>query len=285
MFEFLEQNQLWGQISALLQTKLAQCILVLFFAFLINRLIISHIMRVLNKTMVKHNEDMAGRYETLFHVLKKLFFFIVYFFAVLCIIQILFQVSPASLIAATGVVGVAAGLGAQSLVKDSINGFFLLFENQFSVGELVTIDGFCGTVIELTLRTTKLQNINGDQMTLPNSAITKVINHSRAERGIIVGVEISYEDDIDFALKVLQETGLAAQKELDVLTREPEVWGVASLGQSGITLKLLVHCENGSQFGVEREMLRRIYQAFEKENITIPYQHIMVINQEGRAGK
>lgn len=283
MFDFLKQDTLWGQINALFQTKLVQCILVLLIAFFINRLLISHIMRVLNKTMAKHNEDMAGRYETMFHVLKKLFFFIVYFFAILCIIQILFQVSPASLIAATGVVGVAAGLGAQSLVKDSINGFFLLFENQFSVGELVTIEGFCGTVIELTLRTTKLQNFNGDQMTLPNSVITKVINHSRAERSVVIGVEISYKDDVDFALKTLQEAGMAAQIELEALTREPEVWGVTSLGQSGITLKLLVHCENGTQFSVEREMLRRVYLAFEKANITIPCQQIMVL--KGEAGK
>lgn len=263
--------------STFLSNRLVQGALVLLIAFglnlLINRLVLQ---RIYEKTL-KKREDL--RYDTLFSVLKKVTTGIIWFFAALQLMQVLFRVNPASVIAATGVVGVALGLGTQSLIKDSINGFLILCENQYSMGELVTIEGFTGTVEEINLRITKIRNINGDLFIIPNSAVVKVVNHSRFERGVLTGVSVDYGEDISRVTAVLQAAGEQAAGELGEITEIPQVLGVTELGESGVFIKMLTKCENGAQFMVEREMLRRIKEAFDREGISIPYNHVVVIGR------
>jgi len=117
------------------------------------------------------------RADTLSKLLRSITTYVVWFLAVIQILKVGLNVDVTSIIAAAGVLGIAVGFGAQSLVKDVITGFFLLFENQFSVGEYVTIDNFTGVVKELGLRSTKICGENGDVFTIPNGAIAKVINH------------------------------------------------------------------------------------------------------------
>lgn len=252
--------------------KWVQCAITLLIAFAIAKIIGFFIKRTLRR-------NVSSRSETLIRVSGKLASFFVYMLAVMQCFQIGLGVQPASLIAATGVVGVALGFGAQSLVKDIISGFFLLLENQISVGDLVTIGGFTGTITELTLRSTVIKNYLGDVFIIPNGSIDTVTNHSKSERTVMIDTDISYDCSIELAESVMRDAAKTAYEELDEVVRMPEVLGVIKLGDSGVRLRLSVCCEAGEQFAVEREMLKRIKTAFDDNNIKIPYQHIVTINK------
>ncbi len=265
-------DHLSATISDLLQNKWIQCILVLFIAFLLTKIISAIIRRTLRRSV-------SSRSETLIRIAGKLASFFIYMLALMQCCQLAFSVQPTSIIAATGVVGVALGFGAQSLVKDIISGFFLLLENQISVGDLVTIGGFTGTITELTLRSTVIKNALGDVFIIPNGSIDTVTNHSKSERTVLIDVDIAYSTDIDFATKVMQNVASKANQEITAITKAPEVLGVAKLNDSGVKMRMAVNCIIGEQFAVEREMLRRIKDAFDENGIEIPYQHIVIANK------
>jgi len=169
-----------GILTLVLNSRIFRAVIVLFITVILNKIMSRRIIKLLrkgaDKTSTKADEN---RLDTLFSVLRKVCTAVIYFIGIVYMMQILFNVNPASVIAATGVVGVAVGFASQSLVKDTINGFLILFENQYSIGERVTIDGFCGVVSEINLRATRIKNDEGDIFIIPNSAIVKVINHSR----------------------------------------------------------------------------------------------------------
>lgn len=265
---------MYETVMNFLNLEWVRCIVIIFIAVLLVRVLKHMIKRGVRKSK-------TGRSETLVRVLGKLVAVVIYFFAILQIMEIAFHIQPASLLAATGIVSVAFGFGAQSLVKDIISGFFILFENQIAVGDLVTINDFTGTVEEMTLRTTIIKNVYGDLYTLPNGSITNVINHSRCERGVLVEMQVSYETDINTAIRVMQRTCSDAAKEMEALSGEPEILGVSALGDSAVSIKLMAHCRIGEQFAVERELLKRLKYAFDAEGIEIPYRHIVLAEEKG----
>ncbi len=259
--------------TAVFTSRIFKALVIVVIAVILSKLAAKMIKRAV------HKRDITNRLETLISVFSKIVSFLIYFFAALQICQVLFDMNPTSIIAATGVLGVAVGFGAQSLVKDVISGFFILFENQFAVGDSVTIEGFTGKVSELTLRTTILQGASGDLFTIPNGSISKVTNHSRCDRAVAIAVSIAYEEDIDKAAAVLEQVAKKAYEDIDSLVKEPDVLGVTALGSSGVELKILATCTAGEQFAVEREMLKRIKQAFDAQNVDIPYDHIVVMQK------
>lgn len=266
-------------ITNFLDNKLVQSVIIFIIAVIASKIL----KRIVRHTIKK--QDMSNRTETITRVITRIISAFIYFMAFLSILQTLFNVQPASLIAATGIFSVALGFGAQSLFKDVISGFFILIENQFAVGDLVTVEGFNGTVCELTLRTTIIRNCEGDVFTIPNGSITKVTNHSRGNRGVFVVVSIAYEEDIDNAIRIMKEVAEKADHEMEALNGPPQVLGVSALGSSGIDLKMLANCVAGEQFAVERELLKRIKYAFDAENVDIPYNHIVVVNKEDTLSK
>lgn len=261
-------------ISKLLQNNAVQCLIIVIVAILLVRLLKMSIRRAIRKST-------TTRSETLVRVLGKLVAFIIYFFGILQIMEILFHVQPSSLLAATGIVSVAFGFGAQSLVKDIISGFFILFENQIAVSDLVTIENFTGTVEEMTLRTTIIKNIQGDLFTIPNGSITKVLNHSRCERGVMIELSVAYESDLNVVIRTLETATLCAQKEMPSIHGVPEILGVSALAESAVKIKILAKCEIGEQFAVERELLRRIKSALDESGIKIPYPQVMISERKG----
>ena len=276
-------SEILGNIGAeadkFLGYRIVQAAITAAAAFLLTR-----VTRFIIRRTIDKNDDMKSRVETLFLVFGKCINAIIYFFAFLQICQSVFNIQPASLIAATGVVSVALGFGAQSIVKDVISGFMIIFEDQFSVGDLVTIDDFNGRIHGITLRTTLVKNIYGDVLTIPNGSITKVINHSRETRCILVDVMISYKEDIDRAMKVLNDVCEDFAGE-EYITDVPEVLGVVKLDHSGVVLRVLVSCDIDTQFAAEREILRKIKYAFDNNDVTIPYTHIALVNGENIGNK
>ncbi len=252
-------------------SKLIQIAAVLLIAFIFDRLLVSKtIHRLLKKSILK-NARMEAKFETVFSIMRTFFVVIIYFSAGLLIFQIIFETSASSIIAATGVIGVIAGLGAQSVVKDAFSGFFILLENQYAVGDLVSVDSFMGFVESVTIRTTIIKSFEGDRLIIPNGNLSKIINHSRRDKSIFTKVNISYKEDVNRAIKVLDDICKLATDEMEEITDGVEVLGVGELNPFSVTLMLLVHCRIDAQFRVQRELLRRIRIGFSNNGIKMPF--------------
>lgn len=192
-----------------------------------------------------------------------------------------FGVNIGPLVAGAGIAGVALGFGAQSLVKDVISGFFLLMENQFAVGDLVSIDDgkHLGHVERMTLRITQLRDSEGRAHFLPNGAITKVIVLSKDYSKALVDVEVGYDADLDRVIALLQELGRDMAKALPDLVKEPtDVKGVESFGKDGCTIRTFTKTAPGRQYEAAREYRKRIIQRFRAEGIASPIPQRKVFN-------
>ncbi|MTI46214.1 MAG: mechanosensitive ion channel family protein [Firmicutes bacterium] len=250
---------------------------------IITRIVIKIVSVVIDK-FFKKQRDFKYKMEdrkanTLAAILKSISRYAIYFIAIVPILE-LFGITPASVLAAAGVGGIAIGFGAQSLVKDVITGFFILFEDQYSVGDFIKTGEFEGIVEEIGLRTTKIRAFSGDLHIVPNGNITAVTNRCRGSMRAWVDVSIAYEEDIENALTVLKGLCEDIAKNDDRIVEGPTVLGVSSLGSSDIVISIIAKTKPMEQWAVEREMRKRIKEEFDRKNIEIPYPRRVVINKE-----
>ena len=178
------------------------------------------------------------------------------------------------LIAGAGIAGVAIGFGAQSLVKDFLSGIFMLAEDQYGVGDIIDAGEASGTVEAVTLRTTRLRDVNGTVWHIPNGNITRVGNKSQQWARALLDVGIAYGADIDEAQSVIKQVadGLWREPEWSgKILDEPEVWGIEQLGPDAIVIRLVVKTQPSEQFAVTRELRRRLADAFYHEGIELPF--------------
>lgn len=217
------------------------------------------------------------RIETLKVLLKSLVMYAVYFIALMMVLSIL-GVNTTSLLASAGIIGLAVGFGAQSLVKDIITGFFIIFENYFVVGDYINTAGVGGIVEEMGLRTTKIRDWSGELHIIPNSEITMVTNHSHGKMRALVEIGIAYEEDIDRALKVLQEAADGVNRKLAEKIVEPAiVQGIVNLEASGVIVRVVAYTKPMEQWLVERELRKCLKQALDQAGIEIPYPRQVII--------
>jgi small conductance mechanosensitive channel len=176
------------------------------------------------------------------------------------------------ILAGAGILGLAFSFGAQSLVKDVINGFFMLVENSISVGDTVEIAGKAGTVERITLRVVRLRDVDGTLHIIPNGQILTVSNQTRGWSRAVVDVTVAYESDLDRALAVFREeasrfaTNPGWSKLLD---GPPEVLGVQQLAERGVTIRTLLRTHPGKQWEVARGFRFRILERLGRERIAI----------------
>lgn len=215
---------------------------------------------------------------TIGEVLKSVLKYTVYIIGIGAMLYDILAKIPVALASAGGF---AIGLGAQSLVKDLINGFFVLFEDQYGVGDHVTIGQFSGIVESIGIRTTVLRDFTGDLHLIPNGSVLEVTNHSRGDIRFIVDVQIAYEENIDAAIEVIKKTStLFEEKHQDKLRSEIDVLGVLSLNASGVTIRVVGRAEPLSQWEMERELRKDIKIALDEAGIEIPYPKTAIINKE-----
>ena len=214
---------------------------------------------------------------TIGEVLKSVLKYTVYIIGIGSMLYDILAKIPVALVSAGGF---AIGLGAQSLVKDLINGFFVLFEDQYGVGDHVTIGQFEGIVESIGIRTTVLRDFTGDLHLIPNGSVLEVTNHSRGDIRFIVDVEIAYEENVDKAIEVIKRTSdLFKEKHKDKLRGKVDVLGVLSLNASGVTIRVVGRSEPLSQWEMERELRKDIKIALDEAGIEIPYPKTTIINK------
>ena len=259
-------------IDFISQSRLIKSAIVLLIAIVCDRFVIGSLINNLIKMAADKNPENAPKTRTLFSVLRTLMTIVIFFITTVFIMQILFDVNATSIVAATGVVGVIAGLGAQSIVKDSISGFFILLENQYAVGDLVTVDDFTGYVESVTIRTTTVKGFEGDRLIIPNGNMTRIINHNRDDKRSLIRVHISYDESVDRAISVIRTVVDAARADMPQLTDDVKIAGIDEMGELAIKILIIAYCETGTQYEVRRELLRRIKNAFDENKIKMPLQ-------------
>ncbi|MEM8716076.1 MAG: mechanosensitive ion channel domain-containing protein, partial [Cyanobacteria bacterium P01_G01_bin.4] len=180
----------------------------------------------------------------------------------------------APILAGAGILGLAVSFGAQSLVKDIINGFFILLEDQYGVGDVVSIDGSSGFVERMNLRITQLRSGDGNLITVPNGSITVVENLTSHWSRVNLGIEVAYSTDLDKAIEVIGREARQMLRERywkDLIVDEPQVLGVDGFGENSIIIRLWIKTLPLKHFEVGREYRKRIKKAFDREGISIPF--------------
>ncbi|ROH88599.1 mechanosensitive ion channel family protein [Pseudomethylobacillus aquaticus] len=186
-------------------------------------------------------------------------------------------VSIAPILTAAGVVGLAVGFGAQSLIKDYFNGFFLLIENQIRQGDVVEAAGKGGLVEEVTLRHIKLRDYDGNVHFIPNGAISTVTNMSRGFAQSVIDVRVAYREDMDRVMQIMRQVGTELRDDQvyrEKILDDLEMAGVDRWDESAVILRCRFRVLPLEQWGVRREYLRRLKRRFDEQGIEIPYPHL-----------
>ncbi|KUO73523.1 MAG: mechanosensitive ion channel protein MscS [Desulfosporosinus sp. BRH_c37] len=252
-------------------------VVILVVARLAYGLLIFLLRRMLVDRKVKHLLD-ERKANTIFSLLRSLLFYGITFTVFLHTLKRVFNFDTGTLLASASVLGVALGFGSQSLVKDIIGGFFILFEDQFSVGELVKTGEFTGTIEETGIRTTRIRAWGGELHIIPNGSITAVTNFSRGKMLAKVEIQIPYDEDLDRAMGVMSTVCEEVSAEFgEKIVEAPTVQGVTQFGERNVVLRVIAFTQPGEQWSLERELRRRIHSAFLKEGIRTPqFQSVIV---------
>lgn len=253
-------NELWGVIPKIIQAIQVTTIILV---------VTTIIMLILNKALVKNRREITVA-KLICSILKWLSVIII----VIAVLAI-WGVDTTALITGAGVVTLIVGLGMQSLIADVVAGLFIVFENEFNVGDIITVDGFRGEVVSIGIRTTKLKAL-GNIKIFNNSEIKGVLNQTVEPSTAKALVSIEYgeslarvEEIISKNLPELKIEGALGQVSYD---------GVSELGASGVTLQFTCNCNEGDIFSVQRDMNKKLKIMFDDNGINIPFNQLVVHN-------
>ena len=244
------------------------------------RLVSKAVQRSLGAALKEGNPDALRRAKTLGSVLENFARVAVVSFFILELLQEV-NVNVGPLVAGLGIAGAALGFGAQSLVKDVIGGFFLLVEDQFSVGDIVSLgEKHTGVVERMTLRVTVLRDMEGKAHFVPNGSFSEVVVLSKEFGKALVEVEVSLADDPDRVMAVLGEMGEQLLRDLPAVLEPTEVVGIEAMGSVSCTIRTLTKTLPGQQWNVAREFRRRIIARFKAEGFAKPLPERVVWSRE-----
>jgi small-conductance mechanosensitive channel len=248
--------------------------------YLICRPIIrSVIKRIVSHRMAGEDEtEIQQRTNTLSSILVKIGGIIILIVAVITILPE-FGVNITSLIAAIGVGGLAIAFAAQNLIRDFISGFFILLEDQYGIGDVVSIAGIAGVVEDITLRRTVLRDLDANVHSVPNGKVELSTNMTKQYSRVNLNVSVGYGENlkhvIDTINRICQEIAKDPQWKDDFITT-PSVLRVDKLGDSGIDIKILGDTKPAKQWAIMGELRLRLKDAFDREGIEIPWPHTKV---------
>jgi len=253
----------WEQIREPLVVIL-KIVLIIAAAYLVIRLVDRVIVRAL-----KLEERRNPRLQTVSRLLQSVVLYVICFIAGIIILQAL-NIPTGSLLASAGILGLVVGLGAQSLIKDIISGFFIIVEDQYMVGDYIEVGSLRGFVKEIGLRATRLTDWGGEVHIIPNGQIDKVTNHSRSDRRAQIDIYIPYQENLDQVMAILEQVAEEFRREGDYITEGPTVLGVVEFGPTTLTIRIVAMTEPMRQWELERAVRARIKQRFEQEGIILP---------------
>lgn len=268
-------GNIWHQwhnyLVAWTRDRAPKLLIILVLAFIFVRLlgVITRKVVVLAEKNSSRGTLRAQQVRTVAGVVRSAGVFFILFFAFMQVLDA-FSFNLAPLLASAGIAGLAIGFGAQTLVKDVINGFFILAENQFEIGDTIKVSGVGGTVEEITMRRTILRDADGTVHILPNSTIQVVSNLTRDWSQVSLHVAVDYSENSDRIIALLKEVTDAVYNDpghKGDIVAEPQVHGIERVRGQEVDYLVTVKVRPGKQYGVAREMRRRIKTCFEQQKI------------------
>lgn len=227
------------------------------------------------KGPLKYNER---RHQTMSKLLENVVAYVVYFIAIIAILSA-FTIDITGLLAGAGVLGLAIGFGAQNLVRDIITGFFIILEDQFSVGDYVRIGQAEGTVEEIGLRTTKIKGFTGELFIFPNGNVTDVVNFSIHNSIAVVDINISYESDMAKVEQLIQEFLVDIEDKYEQIIKPPELLGVQNLTTTEVVMRIIAETLPMQHFAVSRGLRRDLKEFLDKQGVEIPYPRMVMVQR------
>ncbi|MDF0378528.1 mechanosensitive ion channel family protein [Methylophilus sp. YYY-1] len=272
-----------AEILALVKTLL-RIFFIIGVAYFLNRLSKSLIVKLrdkLNSRQVDNLEEIK-RLNTLSMVLR---YIVTTVILAITVVEILHElgISIAPVLAAAGVVGLAVGFGAQSLVKDYFNGFFLLLENQIRKDDVVEIADKAGLVEEITLRYVKMRDYEGNVHYVPNGQITTVTNRSRDFAYAVMDIRVAYDENLSKVMQIMHEVGASIVQDAELANKvldKLEIAGVDNLAESAVIIRCRIKVRPLEQWTVKRAYLQRIKNAFDAQQIEIPFPQLTVYQNQ-----
>ena len=245
------------------------------------------IRKKLENTQQIKDEAQGQRINTLFRILKN-FASVTILVVVIMLVLSELGIKIGPLIAAAGVVGLAIGFGAQTLVKDIITGLFVVLEGQVTIGDIVEIAGHSGKVEAISIRTIRLRDVQGHLHVIPFSEVTTVTNITQDQDYHTFEIGVSYNEDVDDVIETLEKVGKDLQRDKDFKSKvngEIEVFGLDKFDDSAIIIKGRIPTVHKQQWAVRREFNRRVKIAFDKNGIEIPFPQTTISYQETKKKK
>ncbi|MDO5040554.1 MAG: mechanosensitive ion channel family protein [Peptoniphilus sp.] len=258
MMEKGEPN-LWGKIISIVGIMLA--------AYIISKTVSSIIKKNIYSRGKKNNRNFM-RAVTVIKLIDKVIYILIYFLAITISLDIV-GINTSSIIATVGIGSLALSFGAQSLVKDIINGFFLMIEDQYSVGDSVIIEGKSGVVEELGIRTTTIRDFSGDLHIIPNGEIKIVTNRQRGQMRAKVDFSVDISEDPKRIISLLKEK-IAYLYDDERSVKDPSIWGVTKNSEGYYDITVVAYADPSNQFDIEYEIRQKVVELFIEEGIKPP---------------
>lgn len=258
-----------------------------FFKFIIDKdihLIIIYILlgwivyQIIKGIIIRNTKRLKKkRQKTMQKLIQNIVKYVIIILVGATILNIL-GVNVTSIVAGLGVVSVILSLALKDVMQDILAGLSIIFEDQFDIGDLVEINGFTGTVIDLGLKSTKIKSYENTIKIISNRSIIEVINYSKTNPNVIIDIPIPYEIDNKQTDKVIDKIIKRTEKEVETLKGNIENWGLNEFKDSCISYRIFVPVKQETQFSTKRRINRIIKEEFDKENISVPYNIIEVKN-------
>lgn len=250
--------------------------IIYIFIGIVSFYIISYIITKMSKVNLKNKkfEKLAKRKITMISLVKNIIKYSIGVFVILAILEV-YHVDTTRIIASIGILGAVIGLAFQDIIKDLIAGFFIIFDNQYSVGDYVKINDFDGIVIAIGMKTTKIKAYTGEVKIISNSSFHEVINYNLSPTKLLIDIPVSYTTDIDKLESVLEKLKPEISK-MENVKDEAMLLGVTDMADSAIIYRMAVDCVPYQHFAVRRAILKLVKQTLDKNNIEIPYNKLDV---------
>ena len=246
---------------------------ILPIVYIVLGVIIYNIIKALMKKISK-TKYVDKKKKTIISLLKNIIKYLVIIFVTLAILSV-YGVDTSSIITSIGIAGVIIGLALQDIVADFLAGVLILFDNHYSIGEVVTIDGFTGEVVNFGLMTTKIKAATGEVMILSNSSFKKVINYNINNTVHYINIDVSYDTDIDKLEKTLKEMQTEVEK-IDGYVGGYKLMGIQEFAASSIKYMVMLECKSNLRFQVKRDFNMILKRHLDKAKIEIPYTKVDV---------
>ena len=258
--------------------EIISTIIIILISFIIYFIIKKIIKRLLNINLAKSKIE-KRRKKTVLLLVQRIIKYLIIILSSISILSI-FNVNTTAIVTSIGALSIVVGLALQDLLKDFLVGLSIIFENSFSIGDIIEVNGYKGEVIDFNLKSTKMRALTGEIYVIANRLINEIINYSINKRLVMIDINTRYEEDINKVQKVLSNICKNIKEKVDEIDDIKLEDGIENLGDSAVIYRLTALVNIKDIYKVKRIVLEEVKKEFDKNNISIPYPQLEVHNEQ-----